>query len=122
MPSNSIKIFNVNFSAISMLINWIFFISERIVDIIGKEKSIEFYKKTKEIEEDGGLLIMNGSRRRTPGGVYFYLVKNDEHIPQEQIREIFSLDKKEANHTKKKINSARLREKSNQLMKSLESK
>ncbi|KAH0568426.1 phosphorylated adapter RNA export protein [Cotesia glomerata] len=93
---------------------------KRIVDIIGKEKSIEFYKKTKEIEEDGGLLIMNGSRRRTPGGVYFYLVKNDEHIPQEQIREIFSLDKKEANHTKKKINSARLREKSNQLMKSLE--
>ncbi|XP_008550190.1 phosphorylated adapter RNA export protein [Microplitis demolitor] len=92
---------------------------KRIVDIIGKEKSIEFYKKTKEIEEDGGLLIMNGSRRRTPGGVYFYLVKNDEHIPQEQIREIFSLDKKEANHSKKK-HGAKLREKSNKLMKSFE--
>ncbi|CAK9830686.1 Phosphorylated adapter RNA export protein [Anthophora retusa] len=39
----------------------------RIVDIIGKEKAIDFFQKTKKIEEGGGLLIMNGSRRRTAG-------------------------------------------------------
>ncbi|XP_034942505.1 phosphorylated adapter RNA export protein [Chelonus insularis] len=93
---------------------------QRIVRIVGKQKAIEFYQKTKEIEENGGLLIMNGSRRRTPGGVYLYLVKNDDYIPQEKIREIFAVDKKENAEQKKKAGAAKIREKANQLMKNLE--
>lgn len=50
---------------------------------------------------------MNGSRRRTAGGIYFWLVKNDEHIPQEKIREIFDYDKKESSEQKKKNNKVR---------------
>jgi hypothetical protein len=30
----------------------------RIVQVLGKEKAIEIFEKTKEIEETGGLLIM----------------------------------------------------------------
>lgn len=90
------------------------------MDIIGKEKAIDFFQKTKKIEESGGMLIMNGSRRRTAGGVYFWLVKNDKHIPQEKIREIFYYDQKESSEQRKKANDAR--QKTQELMKSFESK
>ncbi|KAK1120241.1 hypothetical protein K0M31_012606 [Melipona bicolor] len=91
----------------------------RIVDIIGKEKAIDFFQKTKKIEEGGGMLIMNGSRRRTAGGVYLWLVKNDEHIPREKIREIFDSDKKE-HVEQRKANAAAKRQKSQELIKCLE--
>nr|XP_012214506.1 PREDICTED: phosphorylated adapter RNA export protein isoform X2 [Linepithema humile] len=90
----------------------------RVVDIIGKEKAIDFFQKTKKIEEDGGMLIMNGSRRRTAGGVYFWLVKNDKHIPQEKIREIFYYDQKESSEQRKKIDVRR--QKTQELMRSFE--
>jgi len=92
------------------------------VDIIGKEKAIDFFQKTKEIEENGGMLIMNGSRRRTAGGVYFWLVKNDKHIPQEKIREIFYYDQKETSEQRKKASINDRRQKTQELMKSFESK
>ncbi|XP_053983872.1 phosphorylated adapter RNA export protein [Hylaeus anthracinus] len=91
----------------------------RIVDIIGKEKAINFFQETKKIEEGGGMLIMNGSRRRTAGGVYLWLVKNDKHIPQEKIREIFYDDKKEIADQKKSDANAR-RQKAQELIKCLE--
>lgn len=91
----------------------------RIVDIIGKEKAIDFFQKTKKIEERGGMLIMNGSRRRTAGGVYLWLVKNDEHIPREKIREIFYYDKKE-NAEQKKADAVARRQKAQELIKCLE--
>ncbi|EFN79885.1 phosphorylated adapter RNA export protein [Harpegnathos saltator] len=73
----------------------------RVVDIIGKKKAIDFFQETRTIEENGGMMIMNGSRRRTTGGIYFWLVKNNKHIPQEKIREIFDYDQKESNEQKK---------------------
>ncbi|XP_012285359.1 phosphorylated adapter RNA export protein isoform X2 [Orussus abietinus] len=93
---------------------------KRIVDIIGKDMAIDFFQKTKKIEEDGGMLIMNGSRRRTAGGVYLWLVKNDEHIPQEKIREIFYTDKKEHNEERKKVDACARRKKTQDLMRNLE--
>ncbi|XP_072757138.1 uncharacterized protein Phax [Anoplolepis gracilipes] len=94
----------------------------RVVDIIGKERAIDFFQKTKKIEETGGMLIMNGSRRRTAGGVYFWLVKNDKHIPQEKIREIFYDDQKETSEQRKKAGMNDRRQKTQELMKSFESK
>ncbi|KAL6259281.1 hypothetical protein P5V15_009201 [Pogonomyrmex californicus] len=91
----------------------------RVVDIIGKQKAIDFFQKTKEIEEDGGMLIMNGSRRRTAGGVYFWLIKNDEHIPQEKIREIFFYDQKESSEQRKKVGNSE-RQKTQELRRSFE--
>lgn len=105
--------------------NYIFifiYLIGRVVDIIGKEKAIDFFQKTKEIEENGGMLIMNGSRRRTAGGVYFWLVKNDKHIPQEKIREIFYYDQKETSEQRKKASINDRRQKTQELMKSFESK
>lgn len=92
------------------------------MDIIGKERAIDFFMKTKKIEEGGGMLIMNGSRRRTAGGVYFWLVKNDEHIPQEKIREIFYYDQKETSEQRKKNDSARSQKAQERMMIGFESK
>lgn len=103
-----------------ILFKLVYFVG-RIVDIIGKEKAIDFFQKTKKIEEGGGMLIMNGSRRRTAGGVYLWLVKNDEHIPREKIREIFDYDKKE-HAEQRRANVAAKRQKSQELIKCLESK
>ncbi|XP_063151344.1 phosphorylated adapter RNA export protein-like [Candoia aspera] len=64
----------------------------RIVKIIGKKKSIELLMETAEVEQNGGLLIMDGSRRRTPGGVYLNLLKRTPCITSEQIKEIFYIE------------------------------
>ncbi|KAM6470112.1 phosphorylated adapter RNA export protein [Liasis olivaceus] len=64
----------------------------RIVKIIGKKKSIELLMETAEVEQNGGLLIMDGSRRRTPGGVYINLLKSTPCITSEQIKEIFYIE------------------------------
>ncbi|KAL0129825.1 hypothetical protein PUN28_001819 [Cardiocondyla obscurior] len=91
----------------------------RVVDILGKEKAIDLFQKTKEIEEDGGMLIMNGSRRRTAGGIYFWLIKNNKHIPQEKIREIFYYDHKESTEQRKETANTG-RQKTQELMRSFE--
>lgn len=88
---------------------------------MGKEQAICFFQKTQKIEEEGGMLIMNGSRRRTAGGIYLYLVKNDDHIPQPKIREIFYQDKKENTEKKKVAESSHRKRETQELMKFLES-
>lgn len=49
---------------------------ERTVALLGTEKVIELLERAEETEASGGLLTCDGSqRRRTRGGVFFYLVK-----------------------------------------------
>lgn len=76
----------------------------RIVQVVGANKAIEIYKETQKLEADGGMLVMNGTRRRTPGGVYFFLLKRDGDVSQEMINQIFTEDRKE---TQRKIKRAR---------------
>lgn len=62
---------------------------ERVVKVIGKKKAIELLGETATLEETGGVYTMDGSRRRTPGGVYLNLLKNTPSITKAQIRQIF---------------------------------
>ncbi|CAH2005311.1 unnamed protein product [Acanthoscelides obtectus] len=73
----------------------------KVVQNLGKKRTFEIFKETKKIEEDGGMLIMNQTRRRTPGGVFLYLVRNDYHITPEQKRNIFGEDRKKNNRAAK---------------------
>ncbi|VVD03847.1 unnamed protein product [Leptidea sinapis] len=41
------------------------------------------------------MLVMNGKRRRTPGGVYFFLLKRDDDVSMEMVNKIFSEDRRE---------------------------
>lgn len=47
----------------------------RIVKVLGVERAQTFAREALAIEAQGGLLVPDGSRRRTPGGVFFHLVK-----------------------------------------------
>ncbi|XP_075692166.1 phosphorylated adapter RNA export protein isoform X2 [Rhinoderma darwinii] len=59
---------------------------ERVVKTIGTKKAIELLVKTAEVEQNGGLFIMDGTRRRTPGGVYLNLLKSTPGITSDQVK------------------------------------
>ncbi|XP_044515323.1 phosphorylated adapter RNA export protein-like [Gracilinanus agilis] len=80
----------------------------RIVRIIGNKKAIELLMETAEVEQNGGLLIMNGSRRRTPGGVYLNLLKNTPSINEGQIKEIFYIENQKEYENKKAAKKRRV--------------
>ncbi len=52
----------------------------RAVRVLGEERTRSLVAQTLEIEAAGGLMLPNESRRRTPGGVFFHLMRaNIEH-------------------------------------------
>ncbi|XP_062603417.1 phosphorylated adapter RNA export protein-like [Saccostrea cucullata] len=71
------------------------YLIERIYRIIGKEKTLDLFYKTQDIEEAGGLLIQNKTRRRSPGGVFIHLLKSDKSVSPEQVDEIFAKEEQE---------------------------
>lgn len=48
---------------------------EKIANTLGMERMNEYLQKTLAIEDEGGMMTRSENRRRTPGGVFFYLVK-----------------------------------------------
>lgn len=47
----------------------------QIVKVIGEARAREFLRQALDVEAGGGMMTKVGGRRRTPGGVYFYLVR-----------------------------------------------
>ena len=58
----------------------------KVVERLGTEQALAFLKETLEIEAQGGLMLADGSRRRTPGGTFFYLVRTKGPA---QVRSLF---------------------------------
>jgi hypothetical protein len=48
---------------------------KQIVEILGLEKTRELVAQTEAIQTEGGLKTADGSRARSKGGVFFYLVR-----------------------------------------------
>jgi len=61
----------------------------RVVGRLGAGKARTFLTQTQEIEAAGGLMLPDGSRRRTPGGVFFHLVRTDDNLTREDRTYIF---------------------------------
>ncbi len=59
----------------------------RAVKALGVEVALVLLEKTHEVEASGGMLVPDASRRRTPGGVYFWLIRQE--ATEEQHRAIF---------------------------------
>jgi hypothetical protein len=57
----------------------------RIVRVVGRERALAFLTQAQAVEAQGGLWVQDGSRRRTPGGVFFWLVRGAVS-PQERAR------------------------------------
>jgi hypothetical protein len=47
----------------------------KIIYLCGHDFADEVFEQTLEVEANGGMMILNGKRRRTPGGVFVYLAK-----------------------------------------------
>jgi len=47
----------------------------RTIEVMGEAFAREVLAETLKVEEAGGMLTNSGNRRRTAGGVYFYLIK-----------------------------------------------
>lgn len=58
-----------------------------VVRYCGIEFAQQAYNDMQEIENNGGMIILTGERRRTPGGVFFQLVR--ERVDQETRERIF---------------------------------
>uniref|UniRef100_A0A8C6FNM6 Phosphorylated adapter RNA export protein n=1 Tax=Moschus moschiferus TaxID=68415 RepID=A0A8C6FNM6_MOSMO len=80
----------------------------QVVRITGNKKAIELLMETAEVEQNGGLFIMNGSRRRTPGGVFLNLLKNTPSISEEQLKDIFYLENQKEYENKKAARKRRM--------------
>jgi hypothetical protein len=61
---------------------------QRVVEVIGEEKALAILEETVQVEAEGGMLTNDGQQRRTPGGVYFKLVKLQ--TPSKERQEIFA--------------------------------
>ncbi len=61
----------------------------RVVGRLGVARARAFLTRTQEIEAAGGLMLPDGSRRRTPGGVFFHLVRADDTLSREDRVSIF---------------------------------
>ena len=48
----------------------------RVVRVLGESRAHALLEETRTIEAAGGLLTADQSRRRTPGGVFFHVVKS----------------------------------------------
>lgn len=81
---------------------------ERVVKVLGTKKAIELLGETATLEECGGVFTLDGSRRRTPGGVYLNLLKNTPSITKAQVRKIF-LDEQQKEYKSKKAAQKRKR-------------
>lgn len=47
----------------------------KVVRLCGVEFADKVLAETLQIEEQGGMMLIDGSRRRTPGGIFFYLCR-----------------------------------------------
>ncbi|HZC85052.1 MAG TPA: phosphorylated adapter RNA export RNA-binding domain-containing protein [Rubrobacter sp.] len=72
---------------------------KRIVQTIEEERALAILQQALEIEQHGGLMLPDG-KRRTPGGVFFRLVK--EQMTPEERRQVWFYQggAKAAQHTK----------------------
>lgn len=66
----------------------------KVVSVIGKETSLNIFKITQKIEREGGMLTMMKNRRRTPGGVFLFLLKTSTKIDEDLKKEIFNPERK----------------------------
>jgi phosphorylated adapter RNA export protein len=57
----------------------------RIVQTLGPDRALQLLAQAQAVEAQGGLPVIDGSRRRTPGGVFFRLVRENT-TPAERSR------------------------------------
>lgn len=79
-----------------------------VVELFGVEVCLELFEKTQKIEADGGMMIKNGERRRTPGGVFLQLLRDfgaddkETRVSNKLVRSFFAQSNRSFFNQKKK--------------------
>ncbi|CAE1249953.1 PHAX [Acanthosepion pharaonis] len=76
---------------------------------MGRKKTLELAYITEDIEDSGGMLTNNGDRRRTPGGVFFQILKTDPSFTKEKMKAVFGDEMKKEAKRKKKLRAKRIK-------------
>jgi hypothetical protein len=65
---------------------------ERSVAVLGIEAAQALRHEVEALEAQGGMLTVDGARRRTPGGVYMYILKQrmNEAGRNEELKQILT--------------------------------
>ncbi|CAL8242620.1 unnamed protein product [Merluccius merluccius] len=74
---------------------------QRVVRVLGRGPAIRLLEETAALEQSGGLVTLDGRRRRTPGGVYLHLLKTSLGVSKEQLRQVFLNENQELRRSKK---------------------
>jgi hypothetical protein len=78
---------------------------ERCILVLGEATVDELLRETEQIEQDGGMLTQDGTRRRTKGGVFLYLAR--QRATPEQRAIIFPLTDWRARNAARKAKANR---------------
>lgn len=62
-----------------------------VVRSLGEEQANKLLVETKDIQDKGGMMLPDGSRKRSPGGVFFFLAR--QHLSVEDKHRIFRAPK-----------------------------
>ncbi|XP_065206577.1 phosphorylated adapter RNA export protein-like [Planococcus citri] len=65
------------------------YLISKVVSVLGVKKAVRLYQETRIKEANGGILVQNGIRRRTPGGVFLTLLRETSFISPVEIDKIF---------------------------------
>jgi phosphorylated adapter RNA export protein len=76
----------------------------KAVAVVGVATCQRICSETLTIEDAGGMMTENGERRRSPGGVFFYLLRSDKHVTHKQTDELFAVDPNSLHQQMRKLN------------------
>ena len=72
-----------------------------VIDLVGGQVVLELFERTQKIESEGGMMIKNGARRRTPGGVFLHLLRemtDDPRVDPRKVKQFFAQSQKNDFH------------------------
>ncbi|XP_003739444.2 phosphorylated adapter RNA export protein [Galendromus occidentalis] len=94
----------------------------RAVSEIGTDLATDLLYAAETIEANGGLMINNGSRRRTPGGVFLHLLRNDKRVDKETVDRVFEAETQARKVEAKKRKRSAVERKAARAIRALEAK
>lgn len=73
-----------------------------VARVIGFTLTMEVFSETKKICKSGGLKVENEERKRTPGGIFLYILKNRGYASATQMKDIFQHENERSKEAKRR--------------------
>lgn len=58
---------------------------QKVIDVVGEQRAMEALAEAARIENRGGMMTASGRRRRTPGGVWFHLIRQSATVEERKL-------------------------------------